>query len=150
MSLEPADTKIVAEFKEAVNMTPAKLGAWLETRESKIVGFKDSEGAESVGHQSGKRILELLRKKAGELDEDDLGHMRKVLGYIHRHLAQKPAGDITERNWRSERNWRYSLMNWGHDPMKTVWPRRRTINSPEIFSSSATLSVLRVTSGVGS
>ena len=31
-----------------------------------------------------------------ELQADDLRHMRKVLGCVHRHLAQKPGGDITE------------------------------------------------------
>jgi hypothetical protein len=36
--------------------------------------------------------------------------MAKVVGYVHRHLAQRPDGDITDTHWR------YSLMNWGHDP----------------------------------
>ena len=39
-----------------------------------------------------------------------LAHLKKVVGYTHRHLAQRPNGDITETKWR------YSLMNWGHDP----------------------------------
>ena len=38
--------------------------------------------------------------------------MAKVVGYVHRHLAQRPDGDVTETTWR------YSLMNWGHDPTK--------------------------------
>jgi len=38
--------------------------------------------------------------------------MRKVVGYVHRHMAQRPAGDIEHTRWRK------SLMNWGHDPMK--------------------------------
>ena len=40
------------------------------------------------------------------------GLMRKVVGYIKRHSAQKPGGDIENTPWR------FSLMNWGHDPMK--------------------------------
>ena len=40
----------------------------------------------------------------------DAAHMRTVVGYIHRHLAQRPSGDVTDSRWR------YSLMNWGHDP----------------------------------
>ncbi|OXM57585.1 DNA-binding protein [Amycolatopsis thailandensis] len=67
---------------------------------------------ESAGHESGRRIVTLLRKKKADLTVDDEKHMRKVVGYVHRHLAQRPAGDI--RNTR----WRYSLMNWGHDPGK--------------------------------
>ena len=38
--------------------------------------------------------------------------MRKVVGYVHRHMAQRPGGDVAETDWR------YSLMNWGHDPLK--------------------------------
>ncbi len=92
-------------------MTPAELQKWLQTTESKDVGQK-SDGGESTGHESGRRIVELLRKKKSELDDDDYAHMRKVVGYAHRHLAQRPNGDIEDSAWR------YSLMNWGHDPCK--------------------------------
>jgi len=54
----------------------------------------------------------LLRTKKADLDVGDQRHMRKVAGYVHRHLAQRPSGEITETTWR------YSLMNWGHDPTK--------------------------------
>lgn len=67
---------------------------------------------ESVGHHSGRRIVELLRKKKADYGDADLAHMRKVVGYVHRHLAQRPDGDVSETRWR------YSLMNWGHDPLK--------------------------------
>ena len=50
--------------------------------------------------------------KAADLDEDDYAAMRKVVGYIHRHLKQRPGGDVTDTRWRK------SLMNWGHDPLK--------------------------------
>jgi hypothetical protein len=42
-------------FGDAVNMTASELERWLETDESKEVGFKDSGGGESVGHASGRR-----------------------------------------------------------------------------------------------
>ena len=93
-------------------MPPAAIEKWLATDESKEVGYKDSEGDESVGHESGRRIVELLRKKKSELQQGDLDHMRKVVGYVHRHLAQRPDGDVSETRWR------YSLMNWGHDPVR--------------------------------
>lgn len=99
------------EFTDAVNMTASELEKWLQTAESKDVGQK-SGGGESTGHESGRRIVELLRKNKSELDDDDYAHMRKVVGYAHRHLAQRPSGDIEESAWR------YSLMNWGHDPCK--------------------------------
>ena len=100
----------IKEFKQAVNMSAKAMAAWLDTPESKAVGFKSTEGSESVGHQSGKKIIVLLGKPQAEFTSDDIAHARKVVGYIHRHLAQRPAGDISETHWR------YSLMNWGHDP----------------------------------
>lgn len=57
--------------------------------------------------------MQLLRKDKGEYDEDDVAHRRKVVGYVHRHKAQVPRGDVTDTRWR------YSLMNWGHDPLKS-------------------------------
>ena len=98
------------EFRDTVNMTAAELEKWLDTDESKAVGQKS--GGESTGHASGRRIVSLLRFKKSELTDDDYGHMRKVIGFAHRHLAQRPSGDISESAWR------YSLMNWGHDPCK--------------------------------
>ena len=93
-------------------MTAAELSDWLETPESRKVGWKgrDGEARESVGHASGRRIVEILGKK-DELSGDDLAHMRKVVGFVRRHLAQRPENIYTSR-------WRYSLMNWGHDPTK--------------------------------
>ena len=104
--------KVIFDFKEVVNMTSNRLEEWLQTKESKKVGFKVDGKGESVGHHSGRRIIEILGKKQAEYDDDDLHHMAKVVGYVHRHLAQTPAGDIEETPWR------YSLMNWGHDPLK--------------------------------
>jgi hypothetical protein len=49
----------------------------------------DRDEGESTRHKSGKRIVA-----------------------IERHLAQRPHGDIAESNWR------FSLMNRGHDPLK--------------------------------
>ena len=100
------------EFRQAVNMTAGELEKWLKTDESREVGQKKSEGAESVGHDSGRKIVELLHTRKGDLTSDDEAHMRKVTGYVHRHLAQRPKGDVKETKWR------YSLMNWGHDPLK--------------------------------
>jgi len=94
-------------------MSAAELTAWLATEESRRVGWKGADGQrnESVGHASGRRIAEILGKKPAERTDDDYAHMRKVVGYVRRHLAQEPANTVTSR-------WRYSLMNWGHDPLK--------------------------------
>ena len=80
------------EFHDTVNMTAANLEKWLDTDESNAVGQKS--GGESTGHASGRRIVKLLRANKSELSDDDYSHMRKVVGYTHRHLAQRPSGDI--------------------------------------------------------
>jgi hypothetical protein len=105
------DATTYKEFSDVVNMSAAELEKWLDTAESKKVGQK-SGNDESTGHASGRRIVDLLKSKKSDLNDDDYSHMRKVVGYAHRHLAQRPSGDISESAWR------YSLMNWGHDPCK--------------------------------
>lgn len=49
---------VVDEFKQAVNMTPKELESWLETEDSQAVGQKKGDD-ESIGHKTGKRIIEL-------------------------------------------------------------------------------------------
>ncbi len=98
------------EWSELVNMAPAELEEWLETDESQSVG--DSDDGEFTGHYSGRRIVEIRRTKKAELSDDDWDWMAKVVGYIKRHTAQRPSGDVADSAWR------YSLMNWGHDPLK--------------------------------
>ncbi|MDA0563843.1 DUF3140 domain-containing protein [Streptomonospora sp. S1-112] len=105
------DEDAVTEFGRLVNLTPKQLEDWLATEESRAAG-EHKDGGESTGHASGRRIVSLLRTSTADLGDDDLAHMRKVTGYIKRHLAQRPAGDITDSTWRR------SLMNWGHDPLK--------------------------------
>ncbi|MFV2101159.1 DUF3140 domain-containing protein [Micromonospora sp. LOL_024] len=114
MSRTDDDQQTYREFTEAVNMKPAELAAWLESEESKRVGWHKggrSGGGESVGHESGRRIIDLLRRKRDQLSAADYKHMRKVIGYVHRHMAQRPSGDVRDTKWR------WSLMNWGHDPL---------------------------------
>ncbi|MET0303764.1 MAG: DUF3140 domain-containing protein [Microbacteriaceae bacterium] len=98
------------DWKRDVNMAPKELEDWLETDESRSVG--DADSGESTGHRSGRRIVDLLRTRKDDLTSDDIAWMRKVVGYVARHTKQRPDGDITETRWR------YSLMNWGHDPKK--------------------------------
>ena len=109
---EQADIR--KNFAEAVNMTPSALEKWLDGDDSKAVGFKGEDGdgdVESVGHASGRHIIRIKAKKAANLTEADYAHMKKVVGYVARHSKQRPAHP-------EESRWRYSLMNWGHDPMK--------------------------------
>ena len=99
------------EWKDLVNMAPKEIEDWLQTDESKSVG--DTGDASSTGRRSGERIVEIKRTDKADMDEDDWDHVRKVVGYIKRHLSQGgPADDVEHSAWR------YSLMNWGHDPLK--------------------------------
>ena len=61
--------QIVKEFDEVVNMTPKELEEWLQTEESRSVGQSDG-GGESKGHKSGRRIVEIKRKKKTDNTDD--------------------------------------------------------------------------------
>ena len=106
-----SDDQVFQEFDEAVNMTRKELEEWLKTDESKSVGQSDG-GSESKGHESGRKILQILEKNKTDYSSDDIDHMRRVVSYVHRHQSQKPEGDVKDSNWRR------SLLNWGHDPLK--------------------------------
>lgn len=108
-----ADDKdeMYSNFYELVNLSPRELEDWLKKDESKEVG-QDSGDGESIGRKSARKIIRIKRKKKEDLSKADYDHMQKVVGYISRHKAQKPDGDIEDSAWR------YSLMNWGYDPLK--------------------------------
>lgn len=100
-------------FQEAVNMTAREIERWLETKESRSVGQTKPGAHEAIGHQSGRKIIDLLNKSQSDYTEADFAHMHKVVSYVKRHMAQGPTKSDPETS-----DWRYSLMNWGHDPCK--------------------------------
>jgi len=106
------EQEIRAEFDRLTNLTQGELRAWLETPQSRKVGMVRKGEAESVGRQSARRILQIRDARPADLTDADYRHMKKVVGYCRRHLAQRPWGDVTDTRWR------WSLMNWGHDPLK--------------------------------
>ena len=109
--MKAVDPRAVArDFAALVNLGAAELEDWLEGEESRSVGQKTADG-DSIGRASGRRIVAILRTEEPERSEADFAHMRKVVGFIRRHRAQQPANIFTSR-------WRWSLMNWGHDPLK--------------------------------
>lgn len=107
---------VVGEFYDAVNMAPEELEEWLQTEESRKVGW-NPDGGEAVGHASGRQIVELLRKRgdAEAYGEEDVDHMRRVVSYVHRNLAQRRRLKDDSAQRVENTKWRYSLMNWGHD-----------------------------------
>lgn len=112
MSSSKSRKQIWEEWQDLVNIPAAELSDWLETEESKSVG--DTDDGESTGHASGRRIVEIKRTDKADLSDDQWDHMATVVGYIKRHLSQGGPDTGIETS-----DWRYSLMNWGHDPCKS-------------------------------
>lgn len=100
-------------------MTPQELKDWLDKEESADSGWaKDDGSGETIGHESGRKIIAILEanpsKDPRKYTEDQLTHMRKVVSYNKRHLAQE---ETAKQNTESKSY--KSLKNWGHDPLKT-------------------------------
>ena len=113
MHLSPdEEAAIRAEFDRLANLTNDELRSWLDTPQSRKVGMTRRGETESVGRQSARRIIAIRDTPVADLTEADYRQMRKVIGYCRRHLAQRPWGDVTDTRWR------WSLMNWAHDPLK--------------------------------
>ena len=66
---------------------------------------------------SGRKIVEILKKNPtkdpAEYDEKDIPHMRKVVAYCKRHLAQEGTAKKNPESKSAK-----SLKNWGHDPQR--------------------------------
>ncbi|MFP7673979.1 DUF3140 domain-containing protein [Marivita sp. S0852] len=112
MSSSKSHDEIWNEWQDLVNMSPSEIEDWLKTDDSKSVG--DTGDASSTGRESGRRIVAIKRTRKADLSDDQWDHMAKVIGYIKRHCSQGgPDEDVQSSKWR------YSLMNWGHDPLKS-------------------------------
>ncbi|OCT48874.1 putative dna-binding protein [Cladophialophora carrionii] len=110
--------EVIEDFNNTVNMTAEELEQWLKGPGSQESGWsKDDGSGESVGHESGRKIVEILKKNPdkdpSQYDEEDIAHMRKVAAYNKRHLAQeeKAKQDTNSNSYKS-------LKNWGHDAQK--------------------------------
>jgi hypothetical protein len=118
MHLSPDHERAIREqFDALVNLEPAELKAWLKRPESLKVGMVRRGETESVGRPSARKILAIRATAVDDLTDADYAHMKKVIGFCRRHLAQRPiafknGGDATDTRWR------WSLMNWGHDPLR--------------------------------
>ncbi|CDO76488.1 hypothetical protein BN946_scf184615.g14 [Trametes cinnabarina] len=109
---------VIMQFNEEVNMTANELERWLD-------GPKSTKAGTGAGIESGHKIVEILRKNPTrdpeKYDDEDIEHMRKVVSYTKRHLAQED--HLKETKTRTElENTKstISLKNWGHDPIKTL------------------------------
>ncbi|KAL4895367.1 hypothetical protein BDV59DRAFT_173784 [Aspergillus ambiguus] len=108
---------VIDEFNDLVNMTPNELRNWLRGEQSQSSGWSNDSG-ETIGHESGRKIVSILEhnpsKDPSGYTDQDIDHMRRVVSYCKRHLAQeeKAKQDTESRSYKS-------LKNWGHDPLKT-------------------------------
>jgi hypothetical protein len=80
------DKTVIEEFNDVVNMTAAELEKWLKSSDSRSAGWpKDEGGGESIGHESGRKIIEILEsnptKESDKYSVEQIQHMRKVVSY---------------------------------------------------------------------
>lgn len=120
------DKEVITEFNEYVNVTASELDKWLKSDDSSKAGWhKDGGDGESVGQDSGHKIVEILKsnpnKDPKKYTDDQIQHMRKVASYCKRHLAQESKG-LKEKDPEEVKKTKsyISLMNWGHDPLKDL------------------------------
>ncbi|PIQ22785.1 MAG: DNA-binding protein [Cytophagales bacterium CG18_big_fil_WC_8_21_14_2_50_42_9] len=102
---------VYAEFYSQVNLSAQELENWLKTATSKI----PDEGSELeliIDKKISRKVARILRKKKYMLTKGDYAGMEQVSNAIQNIYQKKPRADISESNWR------YALMNLGHDPEK--------------------------------
>lgn len=119
-------------------MTAKELEDWLKQKQSQSAGWQGESG-ETIGHErylttmqhwnasleapadnlrnSGRKIVDILShnpsRDKSKYRDADIEHMRRVVAYNKRHLAQeeKAKQDTKSKSYKS-------LKNWGHDPLK--------------------------------
>ncbi|KAJ4215495.1 hypothetical protein NW759_009915 [Fusarium solani] len=116
--------QVIQEFNDLVNMSASELERWLKSDDSNSAGWpKEDENGETVGHDSGRKIVEILKenpeKEAEKYTDEQVEHMRKVVSYCKRHLAQETKGNSEKSAEEVKKTKSYaSLKNWGHDFLK--------------------------------
>jgi hypothetical protein len=106
-----SDEDIKRDFNVLVNMSAQKLADWLETEESKSVGWHHEGHHESICHQSGGTSSKSSEAAAAS-PKTTMPTCARSSRTFKRRLAQRPHHEVEHTRWR------YSLMNWGHDPLK--------------------------------
>jgi hypothetical protein len=106
---DQVSTELWDEFHTVVNMTSRELQEWLSVESA---AEETEELPDQAGPPTGRRVLEILGKRRTDLTADDARVMQRVCDVVRsqRNAEMEPkAGDA---------NWRHSLMNIGHDPLK--------------------------------
>ncbi|ALC24617.1 DUF3140 domain-containing protein [Streptomyces pristinaespiralis] len=106
---DQVSTELWDEFHTVVNMTSRELQEWLSVE---AASEETEEVPDQAGPPTGRKVLEILGKRRTDLTADDTRVMQRVCDVVRsqRNAEMEPeAGDA---------NWRHSLMNIGHDPLK--------------------------------
>lgn len=89
------ENEVIEEFNDLVNVTADELEAWLKSDDARSAGWPkdDAEGdGETVGHDSGRKIVDILRsnpdKDPEKYTDDQVAHMRKVVSYKYASRSQ--------------------------------------------------------------
>lgn len=101
---------VLEEFNEWVNMSPDEHEQWLKSDCSRDSSIHFSGSLSD--NRAGWRVVELKRKHPEQFEENDFDLMMRAVGFIKRQAFAEPYGYINASQWR------YTLMNWGHDPLK--------------------------------
>lgn len=120
-----SDADVIKEFNELVNMTASELEKWLKSNDSTSSGWTDGEGGETVGHNSGTKIVDILErnpeKNKEKYTEDDIKHMRKVVSYNKRHLAQEQHLKQKKSNEELQKTKSYKSLKSKFAPSCPLW-----------------------------
>lgn len=97
------------DFHRVVNMTSRELEDWLREQSA---GEETEALPDEAGTETGRHVLAVLGKRKGDLTDDDVRVMRKVVDVVgaeRREDLEPTAG---------EAHWRHRLMTLGHDPLR--------------------------------
>lgn len=80
-----SDAEVIEAFNEQVNMTVEELEAWLDSPESEKAGT-------GVGHDSGRRIVEILKKNPSK-DSEKYDEVRRIFLILVPETGSNPWDD---------------------------------------------------------
>ena len=112
---EHVDDELWDEFHRVVNMSAHQLEEWLATD---AAGEDSEPDLRQQAPPSGRRVLDVLRKRRGDLTRVDADTMRAVVDHVHEARRDDLEPVVGEAAWRRD------LMRIGHDPLEPPGGRR--------------------------
>jgi hypothetical protein len=103
------------QFHAAVNMTSQELRDFLLADAAGAYGAFRDEPDLGVDPE-GRGVLRVLAKRKGDLTDDDLDLMERVIEEVSNLLAVRTTVGLDDALWRRD------LMTLGHDPMRDRQP----------------------------